>query len=172
MSTTPQTFTKPFNDAVAAIQTRAERQDYEVAQILQEIFVDHGLLVQINANKNQIILGRRGSGKTHLLLALQNPVKSEKGLFIYIDLRTLGSGVSDDESPPTLGRKLFSSFLNRLTEKAMEEVLRLEKPTPEKKQAAETAWNDFTGIAWAEDFKPAIFCRAFEQFMFTMGYSQ
>ncbi|SFI24268.1 hypothetical protein SAMN05192551_10989 [Tindallia magadiensis] len=60
---------------------------------------------KINNIKNQIIYGRRGTGKTHLLKALQETLvesfDKEAYLPIYIDLRKLLPLISDSENNPT-----------------------------------------------------------------------
>src|ERR1043166_3795422 len=54
--------------AVSGIRQRSERQ--QNLQKLIEAFVDVGILAQINNTNNQIIYGRRGTGKTHIFKVL------------------------------------------------------------------------------------------------------
>src|SRR5271157_5556860 len=75
--------------AVAAIPQRSERQ--QNLQKLVGAFVDVGILPQIQNTNNQIIYGRRGTGKTHVLRVLGSNLESPKNLVVYIDARTLGS---------------------------------------------------------------------------------
>ena len=54
--------------AVSRIRQRSERQ--EDLQKLLGTFVDVGILPQLNNQNNQILYGRRGTGKTHVLKVL------------------------------------------------------------------------------------------------------
>ena len=51
---------------------------------------------------NQVIYGRRGTGKTHLLKYLAETKKQEGDVALYVDLRTIGSsgGLYADASQP------------------------------------------------------------------------
>jgi len=80
-----------FAKAVSNIVKRSERQ--EDISLLRDSFVDDvGAYDQIDNNENQIIYGRRGTGKTHLLKVLQADKEQQpETLAIYIDIRNLGS---------------------------------------------------------------------------------
>ena len=86
------------NLAFLRIAKRAERQDDEV---LRRTFVDYGSLLDVLASvDHQVIFGRRGTGKTHLLTVFRQR-KAEAGeLAIQIDMRNLGSagGIYADPS--------------------------------------------------------------------------
>lgn len=84
-------FSQAFQKAASQLQTRAERLPEDPITLIDS-FVDFGIIEQVQNNKNQIIYGRRGTGKTHLLRALATPIARAKGLHCYIDCRTLGSG--------------------------------------------------------------------------------
>lgn len=76
--------------AVSKIYQRSERQ--QDVQKLVGTFVDVGILPQIDNLNNQIIYGRRGTGKTHVLRVLASRLAENKGnAVVYIDARTLGS---------------------------------------------------------------------------------
>jgi hypothetical protein len=76
--------------AVAAIPQRSERQ--QDLQKLVGSFVDVGLLPQIRNVNNQVIYGRRGTGKTHVLRVFASDLSQKKeNAVLYIDARTLGS---------------------------------------------------------------------------------
>jgi hypothetical protein len=79
---------------------RAEKVSDE---ILAKTFVDAApLLVQLSARNNQVLYGRRGTGKTHALKYLADRSRESGGYPIYIDLRTIGSNGSlygDQERP-------------------------------------------------------------------------
>src|SRR4051812_28994140 len=51
--------------AINALERRAERQDSELT--LFNTYVDGGVLTELSDKESQIIHGRRGVGKTHLL---------------------------------------------------------------------------------------------------------
>jgi hypothetical protein len=76
--------------AVSGIPDHSERQP-DLNQ-LKATFVDPGIVMHLNNNKNQIVFGRRGTGKTHLFKVLQHrSLRSDSELPVYIDMRTLGS---------------------------------------------------------------------------------
>jgi hypothetical protein len=58
-----------FTAAVTEIERRAERV-YEFRK-LNDIFVENGVLKTLSVNSNQLLLGRRGVGKTHLVRFLK-----------------------------------------------------------------------------------------------------
>ena len=54
-----------FRQAVSGLQKRAEKQtDW---QKLEEVFVKTDLFDRVGSPDSQLVLGRRGTGKTHLL---------------------------------------------------------------------------------------------------------
>lgn len=87
--------------AVSRVQLRAERQQ-DIGQLV-ETFVDPGITVQLQNENNQILYGRRGTGKTHVLRVVQSGASSEPdALAVYVDMRRLGSSsVFNDEGRPT-----------------------------------------------------------------------
>lgn len=90
---------KALAQAVAAIPQRSERQ--QDLQKLVGSFVDVGILPQIGNVNNQIIYGRRGTGKTHILRVLASDLKKNTAeIGIYIDARMLGS--TSQFSDPTV----------------------------------------------------------------------
>ena len=56
--------------AVSRVAVRAERQE-NVSQLVAT-FVDPGISVQLENDNNQILYGRRGTGKTHVFKAAQS----------------------------------------------------------------------------------------------------
>lgn len=90
----------PTNLAFLRIAKRAEQQD-EV--VLQNTFVDFGsILTVVTGVDHQIVYGRRGTGKTHLLTKIRQIRKDAKEVAIQIDMRNLGSagGIYSDPSIP------------------------------------------------------------------------
>ncbi len=88
------------NLAFLRIAKRAERQDDEV---LKKTFVDFGSVFSaLSSIDHQIVFGRRGTGKTHLLTVLKQTKRAGGELAIQLDMRNLGSagGVYADFSIP------------------------------------------------------------------------
>lgn len=77
---------------------RAEKHD---RQTLLHSFVDVGpLFTTLAVPDNQIIYGRRGTGKTHALVYLSEDVRSRGDISVYVDLRNIGStgGIYSDNN--------------------------------------------------------------------------
>jgi len=85
----------PINDpivqnAVSAILERSERQ--ELLGQLEATFVDPGITARLANDNNEIVYGRRGTGKTHVLKVLQRQIGSKPSrLCLYLDMRVMGS---------------------------------------------------------------------------------
>ena len=95
---------KPTNLAFLRIAKRAERQDDDV---LQKTFVDFGSVFTVMSSvDHQVIFGRRGTGKTHLLTVLRQARRAAGEIAIQIDMRNLGSagGIYADSSIPLTQR--------------------------------------------------------------------
>jgi Cdc6-like AAA superfamily ATPase len=119
-----------FVSAIGALERRAERQDNDLT--LYNTYVDCGVLAELSDTESQVIYGRRGVGKTHLLHfhrhrhSLQHP----RCPYIIFDCQRLGSGtatVSDD--PKIIGRNYAFELLNDLATRLFSYVdtLRLDK---------------------------------------------
>ena len=77
-------------NAVSAILDRSERQ--EALGQLKATFVDPGIIAQLANDNNEIVYGRRGTGKTHVLKLLQHQIESKPDqVCLYVDMRVLGS---------------------------------------------------------------------------------
>ena len=75
--------------SVSKILQRSERQD--IQKIIRS-FVDVGVLPQLFNQNNQIVYGRRGTGKTHIFKVLYSELeKNKSNAVLYLDGRTLGS---------------------------------------------------------------------------------
>ncbi|QEE27343.1 AAA family ATPase [Terriglobus albidus] len=102
--------------AVASIPQRSEKQSD--SQKLMGAFVDLGILPQINNINSQIIYGRRGTGKTHVLKVLQSQLTAApRCCVIYIDARTFGSTSQFSDVSIGLSARctaLFRDFLAEL----------------------------------------------------------
>jgi len=84
--------------AVSNIAPRSERQP-DLA-VLRETYVETGVLPQVHNYSNQILYGRRGTGKSHVLQVLGSEMSTTPGVeVIYLDVRLLGSAhLFQDES--------------------------------------------------------------------------
>jgi hypothetical protein len=90
--------TSPLNLAFLRIAKRAERQDDAT---LARTFVDFGaVMAALSAVDHQIIYGRRGTGKTHLLTVLRKAREQDGTVGVQLDMRNLGStgGIYADPS--------------------------------------------------------------------------
>lgn len=89
----------------------------------KEFYVDNGALDQLRGNSNQLIIGRRGTGKTHLLGTFYELVRTEKRhktdlpvLISIMEVRPQTPPIyfdrnSDEFHSRRVARELFSSFL-------------------------------------------------------------
>ncbi|MHB8155148.1 MAG: ORC-CDC6 family AAA ATPase [Candidatus Omnitrophota bacterium] len=105
--------TKAINRVFVKFSKRAEKVE---RKILLNTFVNFGpLLPSFFTVDNQILYGRRGTGKTHTLIFLSDMVEAEKDIAIYIDLRNIGSsnGIYTDTTaslPERATRLLMDTF--------------------------------------------------------------
>ncbi len=118
--------------AVRRIKPRADRESD--AWRLTATFVDPGISEQLDNPNNQIIFGRRGTGKTHMLRVLDDLLSSLPGNVVcYLDLRTLGSNsIFEDVGRPlhlratSLIKDVFepihAALLDRATDPTLAEV--------------------------------------------------
>ena len=99
--------------AVSSIVSRSERQ--ASSEVLRETYVETGVLPQVSNFGHQIIYGRRGTGKTHVLQVLGAEMEEIENVFhIYLDIRLLGSAhMFTDPTQPLAPRciALFRDFL-------------------------------------------------------------
>lgn len=102
-----------IHDFIVQLQKRADKIEESV---LLKTFVNAGpLLPSLKSRNNQILYGRRGTGKTHVLQVLRSAVENES-IVEYVDIRTLGSSSSlyHDANIPIEQRaiSLFKDFLD------------------------------------------------------------
>ena len=93
-----------LNQAILQLSRRTEQTDDSV---LASTFVSAGSLFEAIISKDhQILYGRRGTGKTHVLKVLCENRQKVGDIAIYIDLRTIGSngGIYQDSSIPLVER--------------------------------------------------------------------
>lgn len=94
----------PYNNAVLKLAKRAETHD---PQHIIDSFVDVGPLFSLLSNPdNQVIFGRRGTGKTHVLGYLASEKIREGVVTAQLDMRTIGStgGIYADPKIPLAER--------------------------------------------------------------------
>lgn len=88
----------------------------------RRFFVDNGILNELDNNANQLIVGRRGTGKTHLLGSFDEMIKSDrdKEISVMISLMKLNRDSSIPENCTIAeyqrihATDLFEDFLKRL----------------------------------------------------------
>jgi hypothetical protein len=102
-----------LNQALMRIPRRAESADRST---LAATYVAAGSFsAMINSADHQILFGRRGTGKTHALLHLQDLVERTGDIAVYLDLRTIGSAgglyANDAVSPAQRGTQLLVDTL-------------------------------------------------------------
>lgn len=101
--------------AVSRISQRAERQR-DLNKLLSS-YVEVGIFPQLLNNNNQILYGRRGTGKTHILKYLQNEyVNDVKTSVCFIDCRILGSSPQFTDTKLSLENRCSSLFKDILEE--------------------------------------------------------
>ncbi|MFD1063543.1 hypothetical protein ACFQ1Q_09825 [Winogradskyella litorisediminis] len=101
--------------AISSISQRAERQR-DIDKIISS-YVEVGILPQLLNNNNQILFGRRGTGKTHILKYLQNAYKDDINKTVcFIDCRILGSSPQFSDASLSLSHRCSSLFIDILNE--------------------------------------------------------
>jgi hypothetical protein len=95
----PSALNGSVNLALMQAHTRSENADDAT---LAKTFVSiPPLESMLRSPQHQIVYGRRGTGKTHLLKYLTNSERARDRAAIYIDVRTIGSSMGTDRSAPT-----------------------------------------------------------------------
>lgn len=90
----------PLNNAVLKLSKRAETHE---PQHVIDSFVDIGPVFTLLSNAdNQVIFGRRGTGKTHILGYLRSQLEKSGTVSAQLDMRTVGStgGIYADPGIP------------------------------------------------------------------------
>lgn len=115
----------PVNTALARLLRRAEGED---AETLVRTFVDAGaLFARLSSRDDQVVFGRRGTGKTHALSFLAGSLRSQGKTAVYVDLRLLGStggiyadaGISVEEA----GTRLLLDALHHIYDELLDNAL-------------------------------------------------
>jgi len=116
-----------FAKAVTAIHKRAEKQlDWDK---LLDTYAHTDLDYRASTRDSQLVLGRRGTGKTHVFRVLQETLGVKGEVTLYIDCRTLGSGLFiSTEKPEQTATKYFRSLLNEIGTYRLDMAIRMEMP--------------------------------------------
>jgi hypothetical protein len=131
--------------AFNALERRAERQDNDFT--LFNTYVDGGVLAELSDTESQVIYGRRGVGKTHLLHFHRHRVslKASRSPYFIFDCQRLGSGTATiSADPQIIGRNYAFELLNDLGTRLFYQVdaLRLTKSKESDSQNAIMAFVD------------------------------
>jgi hypothetical protein len=104
-----------ISKAVAFLHQRAEKRQDERKTI--ETFVDSGILAQILSRNDQILYGRRGTGKTHVFQVTASRFKEDPtNAVVLIDGRTLGSTSQFTDPNVPLQQRCISLFRDVILE--------------------------------------------------------
>ena len=111
---TPILQNRAVKSAIQQIAVRTERQD---PKTILDSFYDCNIIEHLKNVNHQIIQGRRGTGKTHILHVLQNELESDTVHCIFFDCKATGSaGEIANENVPLEHRaiQLMRDFLFNL----------------------------------------------------------
>ncbi len=117
--------TTAINTAFGRLLRRAEDEHPER---LAGTFVDVGsLFSRLSTRNNQIVFGRRGTGKTHALAYLGEDLRAQGHAVVSVDLRLIGStgGIYADSniSIAEAGTRLLIDVLEHVHENLVDQVL-------------------------------------------------
>lgn len=118
-----------IQDAILQIQLRADKWDDDS---LVKSFVKVGPLIPLlDSENNQIIFGRRGTGKTHVLRYFKSLKDEQNDCCVFIDLRKIGSSNSiyADPSLPMEQRalRLFIDIIKVLSDEIISYIISSDK---------------------------------------------
>lgn len=107
-------YDKTVLKAVTGIKQRSERHGQ--LDVVSKTFVDAGILLEVANTNHQVIFGRRGTGKTHLLRMLQAEKIGSDSFSCFVDCRTVGSTNQSTEQDGSIKSHSFSIFRDILSE--------------------------------------------------------
>lgn len=129
--------------AVSGILSRSERQPD--VDLLEKTYVDTGVLPQLDNANNQILYGRRGTGKSHVLRVLGAKAAQQHGsLQIYIDVRCLGSAHMMTDSSLPASKRCVAVYKDLLS---LIQSLLLDVATDPDSSAYGDAFDSLSGLA-------------------------
>ena len=123
-----------IHKSIILLTNRAERIEGEV---ISKSFVEaQPLTVMLSSKNNQIIYGRRGTGKTHAIRFLEKEVVESGEMALYLGFRDLGSNGSIYADPskelPVRASRLMQDILfsihDSLLEKIYDDIERYKDP--------------------------------------------
>jgi len=122
-----------FARAVSAIRRRAEKQTKW--KRLLDTYVSTDLTIRARTTDSQLVLGRRGTGKTHMFRFVQETLGSIGEVAYFIDCRTLGSGIiGPKETSEQIATKYFRSLLNEIGTQMLDMAIHMEAPVGNSQQ--------------------------------------
>src|SRR3954469_7250868 len=106
----------------------ARRAENASEGVLRQAFVPiPSLISQLDTAEHQVLFGRRGTGKTHLLRHLQHEQECRGSLAVYLDLRRVGSpddiSAGGDQDFAEKATELLVDVLETIHESIYEQVL-------------------------------------------------
>jgi hypothetical protein len=114
-----------------ALNRIPKRADQRHADQLRHTFVDSGVFDVLEVIDQQVVYGRRGTGKTHALRYLETEVNTRGDIAVYADLRTVGSpeGLFLGEAAPPTERagRLLVDLLTQVHDSLLAAVIDDEK---------------------------------------------
>ena len=134
-----------INEAFLRLPKRAETLD---SATLIETFVGvANLIPQLTVADHQVLYGRRGTGKTHILHYVEALAVQKKDLAVYVELRLIGSpgGIYQDPRLPVTerGTRLLVDVLKTVYESLAGQLLDVSYKTDEDFSRAFKALDDF-----------------------------
>lgn len=136
--------TSAINSAILKLLRRAEGNKTEE---LVRTFVSAGPILDLLASQDhQVVYGRRGTGKTHVLQFLADRARADGDVTVYVDLRTVGSngGIYADPNIPLAerGTRLLVDVLSHVYNVMSLYVLEAAEGGPNDYRAAMTHLDD------------------------------
>lgn len=117
-------------DAILRMPRRADKWEED---LLVKTFVNIGPLIPLlKGTNNQILFGRRGTGKTHILKYLKSIIENEEQeCCIFIDIRQIGStgSIYSDAKIPSEQRaiRLFTDILQEIRNQIIDYITKNEE---------------------------------------------
>jgi energy-coupling factor transporter ATP-binding protein EcfA2 len=126
---------REFLRAITQLQRRADRE--LDADRLMQVLVESDLSIRAENSDTQLVLGRRGTGKTHLMKAFAQRQRESGEVAIYVDCTKLGSGLGVGADAIVTARKYFAALLNEVLNFLFDQAVILENPPPSVQERAE-----------------------------------
>jgi len=130
--------------ATTSLSLRSEKAD---PHKLINTFVDSGILAQLVNSNDQILYGRRGTGKTHVFQVVAHEFeKTNTNCVVSIDGRTLGSSPQFIDYTIPLQKRctsLFRDVLNEINNGILEHIVNF---PPSNSEEALASWNRLSSI--------------------------